>query len=493
MILSSQLTEEVERFRFMSNYDPTKLVTEQIDSPKKPQPTAKPKQQLTPQQIQTAKQKIQQQATKSANSIFQELMKAFDMDGDRVLTDSDGTNEGLAIAAIKKIKNRETLDALNKRIGMTKQYKDLKSWLNAEMSDFDREYGQIWSKLEKMGYAGANRNMLLKYAGDTSFGKLIKGADKAIDTLRGLTIDQIMEGFRGFLNGVGGAVVQALLAIFGGPLGAGINIFAWGALTSYDIYKMINGDVDWLNLIIDIFSLVTNGVAAYQLRAVKLASAEVQTAEGVISALSKKFPKIFQYIKSIGQNLASFGGKIVGSIENALGWLANKLPFLKSVITTLKSGITKIVNILEKIGKALKDPFGSKTLTGIANKGLTKAGITNFVATKAGEEGLKRFESDVVKKVTDYLLKFSGKYSNDAIKTQICTKMGKTACSVYSFIESGVLGTRAVAVTTVGVTGVAKNTPLTDTKSNVAGLTKGITDLQKGTSKISDVFNIKSP
>ena len=256
MILSSQLNEEIERIRFISNYDPTKLVTEQ----KSPTPAAKPQAKLTPQQIQAAKQKIQQQATKSANSIFQELMKAFDMDGDRVLTDYDGTNEGLAVAAIKKIKNKETLDALNKRIGATKQYKDLKSWLNAEMSDFDSEYGEIWSKLEKMGYAGANYNILLKVAGYTPVGMLVKGTDKAIDTLRGMTLDQIMEGFRSFLNGVGGAVVQALLAIFGGPLGAGINTFAWAALTIYDIYQASEGKENWWNIMIDVFSLITNSI-----------------------------------------------------------------------------------------------------------------------------------------------------------------------------------------------------------------------------------------
>ncbi len=153
------LNEEVNRINFLMNYDSSKLVTEQksyntnyiniLEAPT-PKPGANQPAKLTPQQIQASKQKIQQQATKTANSIFQELMKALDMDGDRVLTDYDGTNEGLALAAIKKIKNKETLEALNKRIAMTKQYKNLKSWLNAEMSDFDSEYGQIWAKLQKL-------------------------------------------------------------------------------------------------------------------------------------------------------------------------------------------------------------------------------------------------------------------------------------------------------------------------------------------------------
>lgn len=482
MILSSQLNEEIERIRFISNYDPTKLVTEQ----KSPTPAAKPQAKLTPQQIQAAKQKIQQQATKSANSIFQELMKAFDMDGDRVLTDYDGTNEGLAVAAIKKIKNKETLDALNKRIAATKQFKNLKSWINSEMSDFDSEYGQIWSKLEKMGYAGANYNILLKVAGYTPVGQLIKGADKAIDTLRGLTLDQIMEGFRSFLNGVGGVVVQALLTIFGGPLGAGINIFAWAALTIYDIYQASKGKVNMWNIIIDIFSLITNGVAARSLKAAKLAGAEVQTAEGTMSALAKKFPKIYEYVKSFGQTLSSWGGKIVGMIENALKWLVSKLPFLKGPLNSLRSAITKISEFLLKIGKAIKSPIGSKATAKLATQGLNKIGVSNFIVSKVGQEGLKKFEKDVVKKVTDFLLKNAGNYADSALKSQVC-KMGPSYCAVYTTIEKGIIGTMAAGTAVAGVGNIGKNTAVSDTQSDVADLTTGIKDYQKGVGKLAKI------
>ena len=205
---STLLFEDINRIKFLIGNESSKVFSEQIGyntnsniiseqnppapAPKPVQPKVvpakQPVQNLTPQQIQVAKQKIQQVSTKAANSIFQELMKAFDMDGDRVLTDNDGTNEKSAIAAIQKIKNRETLDALNKRIAVTKQYKDLKSWLNAEMSDFDAEYGQIWAKLEKMGYAGANRNALLQYAGTTGVGQLVKSGDKKNDKLRGMSL-----------------------------------------------------------------------------------------------------------------------------------------------------------------------------------------------------------------------------------------------------------------------------------------------------------------
>ena len=108
------LSEEINRINFLMNFDSSKVVSEQkivslpnvILNEAPPQQKPQPQQQLTTQQIQAAKQKIQAAANKQAQQIFNELLKAFDMDGDKDLRDSDGTNEGLALTAIKKIKNR---------------------------------------------------------------------------------------------------------------------------------------------------------------------------------------------------------------------------------------------------------------------------------------------------------------------------------------------------------------------------------------------------
>ncbi len=143
---------------------------------------------------------------------------------------------------------------------MTKQYKNLKSWLNAEMSDFDSEYGQIWAKLQKMGYDGANYNILLKVAGYTPVGTLIKGADKAIDALRGMSFEDIMEGFRKILSGIGGTIATTILAVTG-PIGAGINVLLYGVLSAFDVYQLNKGSkkFSWFNLILDLFSTVLAG------------------------------------------------------------------------------------------------------------------------------------------------------------------------------------------------------------------------------------------
>lgn len=324
---SDLLYEDISRIKFLIGYDSTKVLSEQIgyninsniiseqkpSVPKQPAPK-QPSQNLTPQQIQAAKQKIQQVSTKAANSIFQELLKAFDMDGDKVLTDWDGTNEKTAVAAIQKIRNRETLDALNKRIAMTKQYKDLKSWLNAEMSDFDGEYGQIWAKLEKMGYAGANRNVLLQYAGNTGVGQLVKSADKAIDQLRGMSFEDIMEGIRGIVGGTIGTVGQIIIGSIPG-FGQGAVALLNGLLFGWDMYQISVGSpkFSWFNAISDflstVLSFIPGGKATTgELAAAKPSLAGATTLDTFFIKLAQNFPGLAKIFKSIAGKISTWGG-----------------------------------------------------------------------------------------------------------------------------------------------------------------------------------------
>ena len=144
---------------------------------------------LSPQQIEAqAKAKINAIAQKEAQEIYNSIKSAFDMDGDGDLRDWDGTNESTALKAIRKISSKETLNLLNKLISKQGQYSGLKDWVNDEMSDFDSEYGDIWTKLESLGYSGQNKNILYKIAGYSPVGLVVKGVDKGIDALRSMSI-----------------------------------------------------------------------------------------------------------------------------------------------------------------------------------------------------------------------------------------------------------------------------------------------------------------
>ena len=443
--------EEINRINFLMNYDSSKLITEQqsydthhitlLEAPPA-KPGTNPPAKLTPQQIQSAKQKIQQQATKSANSIFQELMKAFDMDGDRVLTDYDGTNEGLAVAAIKKIKNKETLDALNKRIAATKQYKNLKSWLNAEMSDFDSEYGQIWSKLEKMGYAGANYNILLKVAGYTPVGMLVKGADKAIDTLRGMSMEDIMEGFRSLLSGIGGTVATTILAVTG-PIGAGINALLYAILTVWDVILLKKGSpkFSWFNFILDIFSTVLAGFGVSKaFKPAEEVLKQERTLEGFVKTLSDKFPTLAEWTKKIAGFLGTAVSKISGFVAQGIEWVVGKLPFLSKLLEPLKNMASTAVeygkmiaqkfaasNVVQKVAQV-----GGQALSYLKNFGtLALDKVMVALESKLGAKLAEKFDQKIFDKIKNYSMSTAKGYSVGQIRPMFCKVENSADCKTF--------------------------------------------------------------
>ena len=105
---------------------------------------------------------MSQQAKQYALNIMTLLRKAFD---------GVGTDEVLAKQTIFKIKDKQTLDFINSLIAkqITPKYpkiKNLKDWINNEMSDIDRNsYKSLWDHLGKLGYKGYNKNDFLAATG----------------------------------------------------------------------------------------------------------------------------------------------------------------------------------------------------------------------------------------------------------------------------------------------------------------------------------------
>jgi hypothetical protein len=458
----SLILEEINRINFLMNFDTNKSFEDQkvtqiseqylFEQAKAPAAggggVAGGAKQLTPEQIKVAKQKIQQQATKTAQSIYGELLKALDMDGDKDLKDWDGTNEGGALAAIKKIKNKETLDALNKRIAMTKQYPNLKSWLNAEMSDFDGEYGQIWAKLESMGYAGANRNSLLAAAGNTVVGGLIKGADKAIDKLRSLTFDQIMEGFREIVTGVAGTIGTLILSVI--PGGQIANALIFGALFAFDIYKFGKGDGNWFNTILDGLSMILAGVGAAMAPA-KTALAGEKTAVSFFGKMAQKFPKIFAFFESVGGAIAKGANKVVSLITQGITWIGKTFPFLAKSVNFLKGMIGKVSGFLTSIeegikggAKAVGKAIGKTAIAQTAKSYLTSIGnklagpLFSKIEERLGSEIFKTVRQDAVKEIEKTIVKQGKNATVEQSRKLVCSKMGKTYCDAFDIVATAV-------------------------------------------------------
>ena len=401
------------------------------------------------------------------------------MDGDRVLNDYDGTNEKSAIAAIQKIRNRETLDALNKRIAMTKQYKDLKSWLNAEMSDFDGEYGQIWAKLEKMGYAGANRNVLLQYAGKTGVGQLVKSADKAIDQLRGMSLEDIMEGIRGIVGGVIGTVGQIIIGAIPG-FGQGAVALLNGLLFGWDMYQKSVGSAkfSWFNAVSDFLSTVLSFIPGGKATTGELAAAKPSLAGATdlptfFVKLSQNFPTLAKMFKSISGKLATWGGAAISGIRKGVSWLVSKLPFLKNLSSTIEKALSGIGGFLKNLASAAAGttkqvatkvastfaasvPTIYKSTTYLAQfgKNTVKSLGRNLLAkleTKVGRKVIEELDKAAVDKIEQFLWSKGENLTVDQARPIVC-KWGSVYCTTFDIVSNGIFVAKSGkdAIKTVG-------------------------------------------
>ena len=511
------LTEELERIKFLSKYRPDELASEQkalmsehrystyyqnkkVLSEQKPVatgvkpgvkpgvagakpgakpgvPTKIPYEKLTPEQ----KKKVDADAQKKAQNVYSLLKKAFDMDNDNDLKDWDGTNEEGAVKAINQIKDKNTLVALNKIIKAKGQFPDLKSWTNSEMSDFDHtEYTAIWSRLNKLGYKGAQFNSAMNLGGkifDAAGGKGLEDMGQALRNLKNFKFADFMEGFRTFLNGLGGVVVQIMLSIFLPGIGSGINAFAWGALTVWDIYKAVKGKVNWMDLLTDLFGLITNGIAARTLGPAKAALGAETELPTLMQKMATKFPKIYAYVESLGSKLMGGIGKITQAMENAIAWIGSKVSWFKTALEPLKGVISRVGAFVEKIGESLgKTAVGKVVSKAIESMKTAGPRMAEFIEKKLGAKALEAYDKVVVGKVKSFLKDEAKSYGNEQAKKIVCSTMGKQACAIYGMAESGIKLKQGLQKKIKGVKSTAKSTDL-------AGLVAGAENVVKGTEK----------
>jgi predicted heme/steroid binding protein len=188
------------------------------------------------------------------------------------------------------------------------------------------------------------------------------------------------ENLRTALFSWGGAAVQAFLSS-GATAGIGnvVLVIVWGAMLAYDLYLAVGGNVNWINLIIDIIGIATTGPGA------KI----VGEAFKKLGIFGKKLP-----LNSILQTLSksSVGKWFVGVIEMAVKGLSG-------ISNTLTKGITWLaekfgINFTNSSGqlqtflnKAVTDISSSPTIKTVAGKVGQKAGkaLVKNVASKVGK------------------------------------------------------------------------------------------------------------
>jgi hypothetical protein len=206
-------------------------------------------------------------------------------------------------------------------------------------------YRQSSDYLGKGGQFEKSQNM-----GDLRTMPIKKGPKKGTTTL-----DTAMEQFRDGLFSPAGIAIEAFLSAFAFTSPAVIGAYA--AILAYDIYKSLNGQTNWLNIIFDTFSVATSGTAS------KLFAPYVkQVKSGTFSTVAKAFEwikktKLWQSIKPIITSITN-GLKVVSKwITTGLKWIADNTGitaitnFGSKIVSFIDNSITSITQNLSSLGK----------------------------------------------------------------------------------------------------------------------------------------------
>jgi hypothetical protein len=232
---------------------------------------------------------------------------------------------------------------------------------------------------------------------DGLFSKIGEKISSGFNWLKEKGIGWFFEQLRTALQSWGGAAVQTFLATFGAAVGGNvILVIVWGTMLAYDIYRGIQGEWDWANLLIDIIAVITTGPGA------------------------KIIGGLFSKLGIMGKNLPL--GKIIQKISTSkLGlWFAN----------LIKKVASKISSITELIGKGvswLSTKLGIKNLSKVTSNITSKvSSIVDEIST-ATSKVIKPKISNVAQKSN--VLKQGLKSAGSGVKKIASTKGGQIATS----------------------------------------------------------------
>ena len=217
---------------------------------------------------------------------------------------------------------------------------------------------------------------------------------------KGTTIDSAMETFREGLFSPAGMAIETFLTSF--AFTAPGVVAAYSAMLAYDIYKSLNGETDWFNIIVDTLCVITSGAVS------GLFSPLVRGAKKGFNSISKVFEwlkttSIWNKIKPFLSNLAS-GIKTVGEwIAKGLKWISDNtgITFLAKWSSKIVSFFSSIVNgILEVVGKVtgkIATKITGSAEVGQATSKAVKVGVGQKAINKGMESGVKTSQDNVTK------------------------------------------------------------------------------------------------
>jgi hypothetical protein len=235
------------------------------------------------------------------------------------------------------------------------------------------------------------------------FSKLKDKVNAGTDWLVNKGLGWFFENLRKALFSWGGAAVQAFLATSTSGVGNVILVVVWGAMLAWDILQGINGNWDWVNIIIDLVGVVTTGPGAKIIGGIFQKLGLIGTKlplSGIIQKMSTSGSSTVKWFSSILSKIVSGLSQIGSYMLQGVSWLGKKLGIksLEKVSSQLSSKLKSVVNDVSKASTGLKQKVGKSatnlkqnvvnTTTSAKNKlapvGRALKSKTGKVATAAG-------------------------------------------------------------------------------------------------------------
>jgi hypothetical protein len=200
------------------------------------------------------------------------------------------------------------------------------------------------------------------------------------------------ENLRKALFSWGGAAVQTFLATSTSGVGNVVLVVVWGAMLAWDILQGINGNWDWVNIIIDLVGVVTTGPGAKIIGGIFQKLGLIGTKlplSGIIQKMSTSGSSTVKWFSSILSKIVSGLSQIGSYMLQGVSWLSKKLGIksLEKVSGQLNSKLKGVVNDVTKASVGLKQKVANtvvSTKNKLAPVGRTLKSKTGQVATTAG-------------------------------------------------------------------------------------------------------------
>lgn len=184
--------------------------------------------------------------------------------------------------------------------------------------------------------------------------KLTYDEVRALRAIQKQTFEQTMEGIRDVASGVKGTVISVALDAAG--VGEVINPVFWGLFAAYDcwIWKK-TGVTNLFNIIMDIVGVATAGVGSAFVKGFKsiLGPVAKSGTAKFVSVMSKKAPKLFEYMAKLIKNSSTIISKISTQATIGIKELSKKLPFMTKGFQAMKSGISTLKGFMKQLEEAV--------------------------------------------------------------------------------------------------------------------------------------------